>query len=95
MSVRLVLAGGGEATLVALSGEVVRVTSGVAAPPGARIDATLESDASVRLRFKVHAARRGEDGTYTLEGRPLDLTREMRERLARWLGTQGGMGTPD
>ena len=82
MSVRLLLAGGGEAVLLALTGESVRITSSAVAPPGARLEAALEKDGAVRLRFKVHSARRLEDGTYLLEGRPLDLTRQTRERIA-------------
>jgi hypothetical protein len=35
---------------------------------------------------KVHASRRQPDGTYLLEGRPLDLPRDTRERVVALMG---------
>jgi hypothetical protein len=55
--------------------------STVPSPPGSRIEGTLEGDPPAHLRVKVHACRKQAEGEFLLEGRPLDLARETRERL--------------
>jgi hypothetical protein len=85
VSVPVVLAGGESATLLALSIDAVRLLSPVAAPPGARLEATLASDGGTRLRIKVHSSRRLEEGAFLVEGRPLDLARGTREKIAKLL----------
>jgi hypothetical protein len=78
----LVWTKGGEADLVAITADTVTLRSTIPSPPGSRIDAVLASDAGAVVKFKIHASRRQPDGSFVLEGRPLDLTKEMRERLA-------------
>jgi hypothetical protein len=70
---------GGSAELVALDGDRVTLRSTVPSPPGSRIEGVLSVGG--RLRVKIHGAKRQEDGTFLLEGRALDLTREVRARL--------------
>jgi hypothetical protein len=93
VTLALVLAGEERGFLLALSSERARIVSPSAAPPGARIDASLEVDPSMRLRIKVHSARRLDNRPgFLIEGRPLDLPRETRERIAKLLG--GGDFSP-
>jgi hypothetical protein len=81
---------GGEARIVSMGPRAMVVRSTVPSPPGSRIDGTLESDASpslgATLRVKVHACKRQPEGDFVLEGRPLDLPRELRVRLESELG---------
>jgi len=44
----------------------------------------------VPIRVKVHACRREGASGFALRGRPIDLTREGRERVEAWVrGTTG------
>ena len=83
--VRIAWARGGEATIVALTAESVTLVSTVAAPPGSRLDGSLGEGSPAFLRFKIHSSTKNADGDYLLVGRPLDLTRELRERVAALL----------
>ena len=71
---------GGTARLIALTKDTVTLLSTVPSPPGSRIEGTLRASAD-KVRFKIHASKKQADGTFLLEGRPIDLTRELRERL--------------
>jgi hypothetical protein len=73
---------GGEARIVSVDADAIVLRSSVPSPPGSRIDGVLLGGVPVGLRVKVHACKRGPEGDFVLEGRPLDLTRETRERLA-------------
>ncbi len=73
---------GGEADVVTLEGEAVVVRSTVPAPPGARLDGTLTADPPAAVRIKSHGSKKEEDGSFTIKGRLLDATRELRERIA-------------
>ena len=73
---------GGDARVLRIDAATIALSSSVPAPPGSRIAGSLVSDPSAVLRVKIHASRRQGDGTFLLEGRPLDLTRAMREKLA-------------
>ena len=73
--------GGGEATLLEAGADKLVLRSDTPAPPGARVEGTVENGTLVRL--KVHSCKRQPDGSFVLQGRPLDLTRGMRELLAR------------
>jgi hypothetical protein len=81
MSAVIRWAQGGEARVVSIDTRAVVLSSTVPSPPGARIEGTLADDSAVLLRVKIHSSRRQEDGTFLLEGRPLDLPRTTRERL--------------
>jgi hypothetical protein len=81
---------GGEARVVSLdaAGRTIVLQSTVPWPPGSRVEGTLEGDrtggspgAGALLRVKVHSSRKESTGQFVLEGRPLDLARETRERL--------------
>jgi hypothetical protein len=73
--------GGGQARFVSLSGDGVAIVSTSASPPGSRPVGVLFEEPRARVRLKVHACRALGDGTFRLEGRLLDVTREMRARL--------------
>jgi hypothetical protein len=76
---------GGEAEIVAIGADTVTLVSSVPSPPGSRIEGTLvEGDAKVKV--KIHASKKQDDGSFRLEGRPLDMTRELRERLVASVG---------
>jgi hypothetical protein len=72
---------GGEGRIVSIAADSVVLRSTVPAPPGSRIDGLTVTPSKVLLRVKIHACRRQPEGDFLLEGRPLDLKREQRERL--------------
>jgi hypothetical protein len=72
---------GGEATVLAASADAIRLRSTIPSPPGSRITGTLEGAAGAVVRVKIHGCKRQEDGSFLLEGRPLDLTRDVRALL--------------
>jgi hypothetical protein len=77
---------GGEARLVSLSGDAVALVSTVASPPGSRPVGALVGEPVASVRVKVHGCKALGDGTFRIEGRFLDVTREMRGRLEGLLG---------
>lgn len=78
--------GGGEAEIVAITEGAIEVVSTVPKPPGSRIDGALVEAPAATLKMKVHGSKLRDDGAYALVGRPLNMTRELRERLAALLG---------
>lgn len=78
---------GGEAEIVAIAIDKVSLLSTIPSPPGSRIDGALAMDPLEgttevpRLRVKVHGCKKEPDGRFRIEGRPLDLTRALLERL--------------
>jgi hypothetical protein len=83
---RVTWARGGEARVVSIDAQTIVVRSTVPSPPGSRIEGTLAGEPPAPLRMKVHASRRQPEGDFVLEGRPLDMPRETRERLEALLG---------
>ncbi len=81
----LAWAKGGSAELVALTEHAATLRSTTPSPPGSRIDGVLVADASLKVRFKIHGSKRQDDGTFVLQGRPIDLSKEHRERLCALL----------
>jgi hypothetical protein len=78
---------GGEAQIVSIAADGIVLRSTVPAPPGSRLEGTVNGEGTATsLRIKVHASRREGEGEFMLRGRPLDLTREVRERLAAMIG---------
>jgi len=73
---------GGEASITRVTGDAVALRSSVPSPPGSRIDGELAVGEVATIRVKIHGSKRQEDGAFVLEGRLIDVTREMRERLA-------------
>jgi hypothetical protein len=87
MSALIRWARGGEARVVSLDaeGRSIVLQSTVPWPPGSRVQGTIEGDSAL-LRVKVHSSRKQATGQFVLEGRPLDLARETRERLEALMG---------
>jgi hypothetical protein len=81
MSASVRWSGGGRAHVVSLDARAIVLRSTVPSPPGSRIEGTLEGEPPAILRVKVHASKKQAEGDFVLEGRPLDLPRETRERL--------------
>jgi len=79
---------GGEARILTVSASAVTLESTTPSPPGSRIEGVLVSS-STRLRVKVHASRKEASGLFRIEGRPIDLTREVREELAALVAGPG------
>jgi hypothetical protein len=73
--------GGGFALFVSAGLNAVALVSTVPWPPGSRISGTLVAEPRASVRIKVHRSRAEADGTFRLDGRPLDLTRELRARI--------------
>jgi hypothetical protein len=76
---------GGEASLLRVEGDAVAFRSSTPSPPGSRIDGEFTAEPPGRLRVKIHGSKRQEDGSFVLEGRLIDATRELRERLGALL----------
>jgi hypothetical protein len=76
-------AGGGEARVVSVDAQAIVLRSTVPSPPGSRLEGALVGDPPAKLRVKVHGSKKQPEGDFVLEGRPLDLPRELRERLER------------
>ncbi len=74
---------GGEASIVSLRDDAIAIVSSVPSPPGSRLEGTLAGEPPARLRVKVHACRKRADGAFDVEGRTLDMTREVRERVTK------------
>jgi hypothetical protein len=74
---------GGTALVVELVGDAIVLSSTTPAPPGARLDAHLSADPSVRVKIKSHGTQRQSDGRYALKGRVLDAPRELRATLEK------------
>jgi hypothetical protein len=70
---------GGEARIVSLEGERVRLTSTTPAAPGTPLEGALENGTEVRV--KVARCRR-EGDRFVIEGRLVDASREVRNTIA-------------
>jgi hypothetical protein len=87
VSARVNWAKGGEAHIVSITANAIVLRSTVSAPPGSRIEGTVAAQdgagSAMALRVKVHVSRREGQGQeeFVLQGRALDLTREVRVRL--------------
>lgn len=76
---------GGEAEIAIVTMDKISLVSTIPSPPGSRIEGALvlagSDETPPRLRVKVHGCKREEDGRFRIEGRPLDLTRALLDRL--------------
>ncbi len=72
---------GGSARVIRIDANAITLESTTPSPPGSRISGTLLDEPSSTLRVKIHVSKKQDDGTFLLEGRPIDLTRELREKL--------------
>jgi hypothetical protein len=74
---------GGEAQIVALDDDRIDLLSTSSAAPGSRVDGVLPSAST--LRVKVHRCRKLAEG-FAIEGRTIDIRREVRSEILRLLG---------
>jgi hypothetical protein len=72
---------GGGAVVVLLAGDAITLRSSIPSPPGSRIQGVLAGGGGDVVRVKIHSSKRQEDGSFVLEGRVLDMTRAVREKL--------------
>lgn len=77
---------GGEAELVSLTADIIQLRSTIPSAPGSRLDATMASGAGFRV--KVHRCRKV-DSSFAIEGRLIDLRREVRGELEALLTPAG------
>jgi hypothetical protein len=75
---------GGEARVLEVSASSIKLESTTPSPPGSRVDAVVIGSGRA-LRVKIHGSRREASGTFQLEGRPIDLSRDLREELVTML----------
>jgi hypothetical protein len=79
---RLVWLKGGAGTIESLRGDAIVIRSTVPSPPGSRPESQLvgrSGEPGPHLRVKVHNSKKQGDGTFLLDGRALDMTREVRQ----------------
>lgn len=72
---------GGQGTIESLQGDAIVIVSTTPSPPGSRIDGQLtgrNGEAGPTLRVKIHSSKKQSDGSFLLEGRALDMTRQVR-----------------
>lgn len=82
MGARITWDKGGTAEVLSVSNDAIRIASSVPSPPGSRIEGAVDGDAGTKLWVKIHSSKKQPDGSFVLEGRPLNLGKELRERLA-------------
>jgi hypothetical protein len=70
---------GGHAEVLKVEGDAIVLRSSTSAPPGARLSATF---GAVTVKIKSHGTRKEADGTFRLEGRLIDATKDVRASLA-------------
>jgi hypothetical protein len=82
MGARVVWIGGGTASIVELDGDRIALDSDRPFAPGSRPEGTLETaPGEHRIWVKVHASKRRDDGTFRVNGRLMNPTRELRQIL--------------
>jgi len=72
---------GGTASFLTAEGEAVTLRSSIPSPPGSRLEATFVEAPCSPVRVKVHGSKKEADGSFTIKGRLVDATREIRERV--------------
>ncbi|AGP35776.1 hypothetical protein BE04_33440 [Sorangium cellulosum] len=97
MSWHLTWSRGGEAELVEIDGDRVRLRSTASSAPGARVEGALRSTGTAirlkvaRCRLRAHhepTEQAPAERIYELEGRLIDATREVRAELAQLVGSE-------
>jgi hypothetical protein len=75
----IVWAKGGEARVLEFCPDgAIKLHSTIPSPPGSRIEGAAFG---TTVRFKIHSAKKQDDGSFLLEGRVLDLTRDLRAQF--------------
>ncbi len=69
---------GGEATIVSLEADAITLRSTVPSPPGSRIKGMLDALENAELCVKVHGSKKQPDGSFVIEGRSIDMKRDLR-----------------
>ena len=82
-AVHLTWSKGGHAEVVTVESDAIVLRSTTSAPPGARLEAKLAGETPLPVKIKSHGTHREEDGSFTLKGRLIDATRELREKLTQ------------
>ncbi len=82
-AVHLTWAKGGHAEVVSVEADAIVLRSTTSAPPGARLEAKLAAEPAVTVKVKSHGTHREADGSFTLKGRLIDATRDLREKLGQ------------
>ncbi len=77
--VAIVLSSGQRGAIVRLTGERVWLQSPIAAAPGARVEAQLDSGLAVSVKAQRCVKR--SDGGFDVQGRIVNMTRELRNIL--------------
>ncbi len=75
---------GGDANLVTLDDDRVTLDSSLSSPPGSLVDGALATGEAIRV--KVRGCKR-EGERFRIEGRVIDLSRDLRAKLAALLQT--------
>ncbi|WP_433935730.1 hypothetical protein AB3662_13445 [Sorangium cellulosum] len=91
MTPHLTWSKGGEAELIEIDGDRVRLRSTASSAPGARVEGSLTTGTAIRVkvaRCRLLAPHAPDNPTpaervYELEGRLIDATRDVRAELAR------------
>lgn len=74
---------GGEADVLEIDRAAIRLVSTVPSPPGSTLVGKFAfAESSGELRVKIFGSKLQPDGTFVLNGRPVDLTTPHRELLA-------------
>jgi len=74
--------GGGTASIESLDQDRITLVSDRPFAPGSRPEGTLETPPGAhRIWVKVHASKRRDDGTFLVNGRLMNPTRELRQVL--------------
>lgn len=72
---------GGEGAIISLKADAITLQSTVPAPPGARIKGMLDAPHDKEILVKVHGSKKQPDGSFVIEGRCIDMTRDLRIAL--------------
>ncbi len=70
----------GEADVLAIDGDTITLRSTIPSPPGSRLSGVL-TESKMEVRIKVHGSKKQDDGSFHLNGRVIDATREARAKL--------------
>lgn len=80
---------GGEAWVLALGADTVKLFSTIPSPPGSRLEGRAAGEV---VRFKIHVCRAEKENPaggppgFVLDGRPLDMRKSVREALQSAIG---------
>ena len=82
MSAHVTWTKGGTANFTIAADDNVTLRSTIPSPPGSRLEGTLLGEPKAVVKVKIHGSKREEDGSFTLRGKLLEATRNLRDRVA-------------